>query len=326
MSSIGISMGDPAGIGYEITAKALLSGKVPIDNVSLIGNQDAFFKTVDRYSLDKNRLKQIEFFDVSIDEFDFDSMKFGIAQAPAGAVALKTLEVAVRLASEGKVEGICTAPLNRDSLVLAGSNLTDGTSILTALTSSSDVTTVYEVQKLRTILLSRHVSMIEAVKQVTKENIKKYIRYADLTLRLLGIKNRKIAVAALNPHGGDGGRLGDTEDKEITPAIQEASKEYEVYGPIPADVVYRQALGGSYGIVLSLYHDQAHIVMKALDFYRTIDLTVGLPFLRVAVDHGPGLDRAGQGTGIETNMIVAIQKSLEYSSVYGKEWLKSRHG
>ena len=324
MSRIGISLGDPAGIGYEITAKALLTARVPLDKVLLIGNKDAFFKTVDRYKLDKDHLKKAEFHDVEFDGFDFDTMMFGVAQRPAGVIAVRTVESAVKLAMKGEISGLCTAPIHRDALTLAGSSFIETSAMIIALTASTNVTTVYELQKLRTLFLSRHVSLADALKKVTRQNIMEYIKHCDNTLRLLGSTSRKIAVAALNPHGGDGGLTGDTEEVVIKPAIEEASRNLQVFGPVPADVVYLEAIKGTYDIVLSLYHDQAHIALKALDFYRTIDMNIGLPFLRVSVDHGPGYDRAGKGTGIETNMVVAIQRTLESSETYRKVWAEIR--
>lgn len=324
MSKIGITMGDPAGIGYEITAKALLNASFPLERIVLIGNNEIFRRTASRFGLDIGRLEDVEFADIPSGELTFDSMKFGVSAKETGLLSLRTIEAGASMAAEGKIDGICTAPVHMDALALAGSSFRDHTSLLTSFTSSKDVTALYELQNLRTVLLTRHLPIMEALRHVTRENVLKYIRLSDRALRLLGFKQRRIAVAALNPHGGEGGLLGDTEIKEIAPAIEDASGELDVTGPVPADVVYHKALNSAYDIVLSLYHDQAHVALKTFDFYRTVDMNIGLPFLRVSVDHGPGFDRAGTGTGIETNMIEAVDKTLKYAPVYKKQWLMEK--
>lgn len=320
MARIGITMGDPAGIGYEIVAKAIIKGGFETGDLLLIGNREIFYKTADRFQLSSSTLDSANFVDIFDHGLTFESMKFGIAQRSTGIIGLKSVEEGARLAGQGVIDGICTAPMHRDGFALAGSAYRDHTGMLTAMTSSSEVSTIYELDGLRTMLLSRHLPLSEALKLVTKENIKKYIALSDRALRLLGFKSRRIAVTALNPHGGEGGLLGDTEIKEIIPAIEESREKFDVAGPVPADAVYHQALNGAYDIVLSLYHDQAHIALKAVGFYRTVDMNIGLPFLRVSVDHGPGYDRAGKGTGIETNMIEAIKKTLHYAPIYREMW------
>lgn len=320
MSRVGITLGDPAGIGYEITAKALLSGKFALEDLVLIGNRRLFLATAAKFGIDTSSIGSVEFADVLSNGLTFENMKFGIPQRSTGELCVKTIEKGVELAMDGKIDGICTAPIHREALALAGSRFVDHTGMLASLTNSTEIASLYELQKLRTILLSRHVSMEESLKRITTENLKRHIRLADLTLTLLGAERRRIAVAALNPHGGEDGLTGDTERKEIVPAIMALKDQFDVHGPVPADVVFHYALEGRYDIVLSLFHDQAHIALKTFDFYRTVDMTIGLPFLRVSVDHGPGYDRAGTGTGIETNLVEAIGKTLQYAPIYRKAW------
>lgn len=320
MAKIGISMGDPAGIGYEIVAKALLTGAFRMGDMVLVGNREIFLRTAARYSLDSAALESAEFVDIPSDDFSFESMKFGVPQRETGLIGVRSIEAAARLAQENVIDGICTGPMDRNGFALGGSAFSDHTGLLTAFTSSSDVTTVYELRKLRTMLMTRHLPLVDALKLVTRENVERHIMLCDRALRLLGSDNMRIAVAALNPHGGEGGLLGNTEINEIVPAISESSSRFDVVGPVPADAVYHRALNGEYGIVLSLFHDQARIALKTFDFYRTVDLNIGLPFLRASADHGPGFERAGKGTGVETNLVEAILKTIEYAPAYRKMW------
>lgn len=175
---------------------------------------------------------------------------------------------------------------------------------------------MFEVNNLRVFFLSRHVSLIDSCALVKKKRILEYIKRCTAALKQLGITEGPLAVAGLNPHCGEHGLFGHQEEDEIVPAIQEAKREgYSVEGPIGADSVFHLALEGNFIAVLSLYHDQGHIATKTLDFYRTISLTLGLPFLRTSVDHGTAFDKAWQGTAKPISMIEAIKLATQYSSM-----------
>ncbi len=310
-TAIAITLGDPAGIGPEITAKALATGKFQLDSIVLVGSRTAFLEAAETAGLDRSLLAVSSFIDTGAGR-----IITGKISLEAGKSALLGIEKAAELAIAGKVEGICTSPINKEAIVLAGSKYIDQSTMLQGLTSSVDVSTVFETGRLRIIFMTKHMPLRDALDHITSESVKKSIRLADLALRYLGSGRRRIAVAALNPHGGEGGLLGREEKDVIAPAVQEMSSEYNVSGPIPADTVFHQAACGAYDIVVSLYHDQGHIAAKTLDFSGTVSMNIGLPFLRTSVDHGTAFDIAGRGKADATSMVEAIERCFRYAASY----------
>lgn len=315
-SKIGISLGDPAGIGYEITAKSFLR-YTDRNKFTLIGNFEHFRKVLKILGI-----KSDEFDDINFIDIPGGKIEFGKIQKEAGRISYESVKKGIQMAMSQEIDSLVTAPINKESWQEAGSKFIDHTIMLEKLTNSKDVSTVFEVRKLRIIFLSKHLSLVDACKLVKEEDIRKGIVMADLALKLLGIENGKIAIAALNPHAGENGLFGREEIDEIIPAVNEMKKNYKLFGPIPADSVFHQASLGMYDIVLSLYHDQGHIAAKTYDFDRTVSLNIGLPFLRTSVDHGTAFDIAGKGTANEISMLEAIKKALRYSYNYKTNYEK----
>jgi 4-hydroxythreonine-4-phosphate dehydrogenase len=286
---IGITAGDPAGIGPEIVRKALL------DPAVLEICEPVVYGLTDQ------------------DEIAKAGIYMGLVSAPAGLAAYKAIEEAVSAHKRGEIDAIATAPINKESLRAAGVPHIGHTEILAALTGSEDPLTMFETLSLRTFFLSRHVSLRKACDLVTEERVYRYlVRSARALEQSLGIKEPRIAVAGLNPHCGEHGLFGN-EEACIPRAIERARLEgVDAYGPIGADSVFHQGKIGTYHAVLSLYHDQGHIACKTLDFERTISLTLGLPFLRTSVDHGTAFDIAGKGIASPVSMIEAIKVAARY--------------
>jgi 4-hydroxythreonine-4-phosphate dehydrogenase len=192
------------------------------------------------------------------------------------------------------------------------------------VTGTADPLTLFEVQNMRVFFLTRHMQLKKACEAITYERVLSYIERCTKALESLGAAEGTMAVAGLNPHGGEHGLFGDEEVVLIEPAIQEAKRRgYRVEGPIGADSVFHLALQGRYNSVLSLYHDQGHIATKTLDFERTIALTLELPFLRASVDHGTAFDIAGKGIAGEISMIEAIKIAAKYALSY-KEYMRQK--
>lgn len=317
---IGITLGDPAGIGPEIAAKALSSGTFNLERFVVFGDRRGFVSTAQENNIDSTKFSSLEFVDISSEH-----TSPGGLSAESGRVALESIEAAVVRAMEGSLDGICTAPISKEAIALAGSRNIDHTTMLQELTSSKDVTTVFETGNLRIIFLSKHIPLRKAVDEVTRENVRRFIALADTALRCLGSVRRRIAVSALNPHAGENGLLGDEEIKEIGPAVEDMKAEFDVHGPVPADSVFHKAAAGEFDIVLSMYHDQGHIAAKTLDFRKTVSMNIGLPFLRTSVDHGTAFDIAGKGVADETSMIEAIDKCLRYSPGYKERIRQLQH-
>jgi 4-hydroxythreonine-4-phosphate dehydrogenase len=174
---------------------------------------------------------------------------------------------------------------------------------------------MFHVNKMRIFFLSRHLSVLKAVAYVTHDNVLRTVEQCDKAMRYLGYNNPRIAVAALNPHGGDNGLCGDEELKELGPAVKSAvSKGINAFGPVPADSVFLLFEKDKCDAVLSLYHDQGHIAAKVHDFLKTISVTIGLPFVRTSVDHGTAMDIAGKGIASAVSMEESIYVTAAYAS------------
>ncbi len=280
---IGITTGDPAGIGPEIAAAAAVSPEV------LAVCEPVLFGITEPVPY------------------------MGQVTAQGGRAAYEAIEKAVAAVRSGDIDAIATGPLNKESLKAAGVPYIGHTEILAGLTKSEDPLTMFETTGLRSFFLSRHVSLRQACGMVTEERVHRYLRRCDAALRSgLGIQNPSIAVAGLNPHCGEHGLFG-TEEECIYPAIEKARAEgINAFGPIGADSVFHQTLTGRYTAVLSLYHDQGHIACKTLNFHKTVSLTLGLPFLRTSVDHGTAFDIAGRGIANPASMIEAVKVAACY--------------
>lgn len=317
MNKIGITLGDPSGIGPEIVAKSMLDSRVETSEIVIIGNREHFLRIAGELGLPVDILGKLQFVDIP-----GEGIPVGRVSEVSGRIARESIEKAVELALNGELTGICTAPINKESILLAGSKFKDHTDMLAGLTGSNEVVTVFEVEALRIIFLSKHVSLRKACDLITEENIHKYIRLAKKSLDYLGIEGKRIAVAALNPHGGENGLFGREELDEIIPAIRKAKGDYDVTGPVPADSVFFQAASGRYDIVVSLYHDQGHIAAKMLNFSKTVSMNLGLPFLRTSVDHGTAFDIAGKGIADHVSMTEAILKCEKYAATYREVSMK----
>lgn len=287
---IGITAGDPAGIGPEIVAKTL---------------QDAGILEL---------CEPVVFGPVDPAEIAALGIKTGEVSAAGGRIAFEAIEQAVQAAKRGEIDAVATAPINKESLRAAGVPFIGHTEILAGLTDSDDPLTLFETLGLRSFFLSRHVSLREACDLVTEERVYRYLIRSTLALKNdLGIEEPLIAVAGLNPHCGEHGLFGN-EERQVEAAIERAQKDgIRVAGPIGADSVFHLAKIGRYDAVLSLYHDQGHIACKTLDFERTISLTLGLPFLRTSVDHGTAFDIAGTGKASAVSMIEAVKVAARYA-------------
>jgi len=338
---IAVTMGDPCGIGPEIVALSLQDKNVwKVCSPVVIGQKEIFDKAIEitkarietiemegkgsaeetitikeaRANVEKHGRVKIPF--VSVGDVDISKFKFGVLSEMCGKLSFEFIKKAVKMCMEGVADGMATAPVNKYALRMAGIDYIGHTEMLKALTGSKEAVTMFQVKKLRIFFLSRHLSLKEAVNQVKKEKVLEMLRIVDRYLKRFNIKDPRIAVAALNPHAGEEGMFGTEEIEEIRPAIEEAqSLGIVAEGPYPADSVFYRAANGKFDAVLSLYHDQGHIASKMYDFYRTISVTLGLPFIRTSVDHGTAYDVAGKSVANPTSMKEAIITAAKYASI-----------
>jgi len=321
---IGITVGDPAGIGPEIVTKALGDARVYAQVRPLVlADRAVLRQTLDMLgnhaSLHEvNTPEEGRFEAGCVDFVEGGAIRaptpYGRVSAEGGRAGLAYLERGIQMALEGEVDGLVTAPLNKESLKAAGSSFVDHTEVLRSRAGRHEPMTLFLVRKLRIFFLTRHIAFRQIADAVTREGILEALPLCDLYLRQLGIAEPTLAVAGLNPHGGEHGLFGTEEMEAIRPAVLEAqSRGWRVTGPVPADAVFHQAMEGRYDGVLSLYHDQGHIAAKTVDFHGTVSLTMGLEFLRTSVDHGTAFDIAGQGVADARGMSAAINAAGRYA-------------
>ncbi|MEP7191906.1 MAG: 4-hydroxythreonine-4-phosphate dehydrogenase PdxA [Actinomycetota bacterium] len=329
---LALTLGDPVGIGPEITARTLaeVAGAAGHHGVA-VGDAAALRRGVKAAGLDVE-VRVVQSFDVEpagkgvIDIFDTGALgedlpAWGAVDKRAGRAAITAIEVATQAAMERKVAGIVTGPINKEAIWAAGSAHLGHTEMLGALTGVTKQDTMFVVRTnnaaghhLRIFFTTRHVSLRTALDQLTTERIQDSIRMANTALQVFGVRRPRLAVAALNPHGGENGAFGDEEIKVITPACDALRAEgLDVYGPIPADSVFHLGLEGRFDGVLSHFHDQGHIPAKTFDFDGTISVTVGLPILRTSVDHGTAFDIAGTGKAGHGTMQSAYLAAVDYA-------------
>ena len=329
---LALTIGDPAGIGPEITAKTLaeFSGDDSHHGIA-VGDLGAMRRAVKALGLDVE-VREVRRWDTTpagkgvIDVFDTGVLgstlpEWGVVDAAAGRAAITAIEVATQAALAGNVSGIVTGPVNKEAIWAAGSEHLGHTEMLGALTGVTKQDTMFVVRNtqvpghhLKIFFATRHLSLRKALDKITRETQLDSIKRAAIALRVFGTENPRLAVAAINPHGGENGAFGDEEIVHLTPACDDARElGIDVAGPIPADSVFHHGLIGRYDGILSQYHDQGHIAAKTFDFDGTISVTVGLPILRTSVDHGTAFDIAGSGRANHATMRSAYLSAVEYS-------------
>ncbi len=310
---IGITMGDPTGIGPEIIVKTLAQMSPATRALSaVVGNLETL-KRADK--LLGTNLKFVDGLDAREGEVpvanvmskDQDKIVDGEVSAAGGEAAYRYVEVAVELALAHKIEVIVTAPLNKAAMHAAGHHFDGHTELLAHLTGAKSSFMLLASDKLNAIHVTTHQSLRNATQSPTIERVVATIRAGHAHFRELGMDKPRIAVAGLNPHSGEGGIFGREEIERIQPAIDIARKEgIDVKGPISGDTVFYRALKGEFDLVVAQYHDQGHIPTKLIAFDETVNISLGLPIRRTSVDHGTAHDIAWTGKANNVNMQAAI--------------------
>lgn len=316
---IGVTMGDPAGIGPEVTLGALREREVYQKCVPVvIGNAELLQRCSEASGVEMGALRLVgsprdaagEFGIVEVYHVDSpgaSEIKPGEMSREAGAAAEAYIRTACELGLANEVDAVATAPINKGALRLAEIEHIGHTEMLAAYLGSGDPLTLFITENMRIFFLSRHFSLRQAVDYVTEERVLAFIRKAHAAITAMGFANPRIGLAALNPHASDGGQFGDEEARHLIPAAKAARDEgIDCSEPIGADSVFSMALEGRFDCVISLYHDQGHIAAKTRDFHGTVTATLNLPVLRTSVDHGTALDIAWKGIANPVSMKAAI--------------------
>jgi 4-hydroxythreonine-4-phosphate dehydrogenase len=325
--NIGITMGDPAGIGPEIIVKALLNQEIhEICNPIVIGDLKLLQYTAKKMKKNlklqpiihlKNSLKlEDKIGIVDLQNINVNELQIGKVSKDSGKASIEYLKRAVNYAMNGELDALVTAPINKKSINLAGCDYIGHTELIGSITKTDDPITMFWVRGVRIFFLTRHLPLSEAIKRITKDRILQFCIRIDDFLKKMRLINPHIAIAALNPHASDDGLVGVEEKSIIQPAIAELQRRnINVSGPIPADSIFFQAFLGKYDAVLSLYHDQGHIAAKTFDFYGTVSVTLGLPFIRTSVDHGTAFNIAGKGIADSRSLEEAIKVAVQLVSI-----------
>lgn len=321
---IGITIGDAAGIGAEIVLKAI--AELRSSNIYfpvIIGNLPFLQRTAQNLKL------EIEFTEYSgtqssaqqaVSVFSLDNLpenfEIGVDAAVTGKAAAEYIETAVDLWKKGSIDAIATAPISKRAIALGGYDFPGHTEFLAKLTDTERFAMSFFADKLRVVLLSTHVSLIDAIGLVKTEKLVDLIRFSHQTLSKLLMKDVRIAVAGLNPHASESGMFGNEERDEILPAIDYCRNELNIdaSGPFSPDTIFLRAFGGEFDAVVACYHDQATIAVKCLSFGASVNVTLGLPLIRTSVDHGTAFDIAGGNIADHSSMVAAIKLASELAA------------
>lgn len=327
---LGISMGDPAGVGPEIICAALARPQVhALCRPIVVGDARVMtratrFAGVNLAVRPVRSVAEASFEPGTIDVYDLAeadpaAFELGRVSGVAGHAAFEAVRVMIDLALAKQIDATVTAPIHKESIVAAGHHFPGHTEIFAHYTGTSDFTMMLAVGRLRVVHVSTHVSLRQACDAVTRDRVLKVIRLAHDACRRLGIARPKIGVAGLNPHASDGGLFGSEERQHIIPAIEAARADgMDVQGPDPADTFFPKAVAGAYDICVAMYHDQGHVPAKLQGFkydaaarkwtgVNGINVSLGLPIIRVSVDHGTAFDQAGKGTASDASLLDAIE-------------------
>lgn len=341
---LGITMGDICGIGPEITVKVLRDKHTyDICRPLVVGNADMVRCGIDVVGAQELKVNAVK--DVADARFEFGTIdvydvplehvvnepEYGKVTAAGGSSAFTAVAKAIELAMKDEIDGTITGPLNKEAMNLAGHHYSGHTEIYADLTGTDDYAMMLADDELRVVHVSTHVSLREACDRVKKDRVYKVIHIAQDACKSLGIEKPRIAVAGLNPHAGENGMFGTEEIEEITPAIEMARAEgLDVDGPIAPDTVFSKARGGMYDIVVVMYHDQGHIPLKVIGFVYDeeqqkwksvtgVNITLGLPIIRVSVDHGTAFGKAGKGTASADSLANAISYGVRMANARLKD-------
>jgi 4-hydroxythreonine-4-phosphate dehydrogenase len=296
-----VTMGDPNGIGPEVVAKALARPEVrAAAELAVVGLERVLAPWLERAGA--GSVEVVE--PVRAPGF---VPTFGEVDADAGRLAHRWVEFAAEECLAGRAAAMVTAPVNKAAFAAAGIRETGHQEVLQRVSGAEVVLTMLATGRLRCVHLSTHKSLREACAYVTREHVRRALLLTERSFRRWGFERPRIAVAALNPHAGEGGLIGREELDEIVPAVEDArAAGVDARGPFPADSVFNRAIAGEFDAVLVMYHDQGHIAVKVHGFERSVSVNLGLPFVRTSVDHGTAFDIAGRGIASAESMAEAI--------------------
>lgn len=308
---VAITLGDPAGVGIEVTLKALRDDGLRRAAQWMLLGDAATLRAGERVT--GIRLGDLDgdvtFLDRGELPADYE-IEFGMLRADYGKAAAAYVRDATRMCLRGEADAMVTAPLNKEAVTLSGMAFTGHTEYIAELCGVSDSRMLLAGRKLSVVHVSTHVSLRQAC-QLDTARILHTIELGNEAMKLLGIAEPRIAVCGLNPHAGEHGLFGNEDAEFIAPAVEAArAKGIRCEGPVAPDTIFFRAANGSHDLIVAMYHDQGHIPMKLLDFEATVNTSLGIPIIRTSVDHGTAFDIAGKNVAGEANMQAAMRMAL----------------
>jgi len=317
---LAVTMGDVNGIGPEIAVKVFQDPEMLAQCRPLVvGSYDALMKYAQKGDVAASAVRLSESDVGSAWEEDRVAVLEPSGVPPpkvepakvvpdAGKFGFACVELAVRLALDGYVDGIVTCPVNKKAVNLGGYHYAGHTEFLAELCGCDDYRMMLVADELRVVHVTTHVALKDVVDHITTERVAGTIRLADQAMKRLGVPNARIAVAALNPHAGEDGLFGTEENDDIAPAIKMVIGEgADVAGPIPPDTVFTRMANGDFDVVVAMYHDQGHIPLKLAGFHHAVNITLGLPIIRTSVGHGTAFDIVGKNQADPGSLTEAIR-------------------
>ena len=317
---VGITMGDPAGIGPEVIVKALSDPRIfNVCRPVVLGEQGIISKAVNILEAEVRVYATIDIHEakyeagrinvVNLSNIGANTLVFGRGNGEFAKDIIDYVKTGARLALNGEIEAIATAPINKEVINNAGYTFSGHTELLAELTKTKDYVMMLTGKRLKVALATTHCSLKDVANLLETERIYTIIDITNRSLKeYFGLSRPRLAVASLNPHAGEGGLFGDEEERIILPAVKRAKKAgINAIGPLPADTLFYYASRGKYDVVICMYHDQGLIPLKLLSFQDAVNVTLGLPIIRTSVDHGTAYDIAGTGKADETSLKNAIK-------------------
>ncbi len=331
---IGVSMGDPSGIGPEVIIKCLIYESLNRDRIVIFGAHEVFEYYLNLFGIGMNinvmesvdevadRYREGSLNIIQNEPFDINRLKVGALSEYSGMWAYRCAVDAIDAAVASKIDAVVTGPLNKKAMNMAGFHYQGHTEILAERTATKDYVMMLASKRFRVALVTTHVALRDVPPLITKERIIKTIEIVDRDLRKwFGIEKPKIAVSALNPHNSDGGLMGDEEEKHIIPAVEEARlMGIDVHGSFSPDTLFIKNRRSEYDCFVAMYHDQGLIPLKVLYFDSSVNITLGIPIVRVSPDHGTAFDIAGKFLANHKSMAEAIRQAHKMA-----RWQQKNH-
>jgi 4-hydroxythreonine-4-phosphate dehydrogenase len=319
---IAITMGDPAGVGPEVVMKALAHAEVydtarpfvvgdarQLHRAGVLAGTALDVTVIAAPEAAAWRAGRVDCIDLALVPAD---LPFGQVSEAGGEAAYRYIERAVALTLAERAEAVCTAPISKEALNLAGHRYPGHTELLAALTGTPEVSLMLMAPKLNVIHVTTHMGLLDAIERIDPPLVERTIARGRELLQRAGFTCPRIAVCGINPHAGEAGLFGRGEEEtKILPAIRAcAARGWDVTGPHPADTLFYRAARGDFDLVVAMYHDQGHGPVKVMGVEYGVNITAGLPILRTSVDHGTAFDIAGTGKADERSLLEAIRQAV----------------